>query len=178
MTGTQGRMITPEERQSITPEARATFVAVLQEVGAKELHHGDCVGADAATHQEAVALGLNVVIHPPTADIYRANCTGPPATITTLPPLAYITRNRKIVDAVDGLIVLPQGFEQEVRSGTWSTYRYARGIGRQGRTVPIPTLIIYPDGTRKLEGKQAYTLSTFLGRTPQTTPRRPSETWV
>ena len=138
-------------RHGVTPAARAAFDTALQEMGVEVLHHGDCVGADATAHIVALEQGLHIVVHPPTHDIHRAWCLGPPATTTTLPPLAYITRNRKIVDAVALLVVLPHGYEQEVRSGTWSTYRYARGIGKQGRKVPIATLIIYPNGSRKYE---------------------------
>jgi hypothetical protein len=140
-----------QARHGITPAARAAFNKALLEMGANTLHHGDCVGADATAHTVALEMGLRIVIHPPTYDIHRAFCLGPPTTTTHLPPLAYIARNRKIVDAVDLLVALPYGYEQEVRSGTWSTYRYARGIGRQGRKIPIPTLIIYPDGSQKYE---------------------------
>ncbi len=138
-------------RHGITPAARAAFATALQEMGAEVLHHGDCVGADATAHTVALEQHLRIVLHPPTHDIHRTWCLGPPATTTTLPPLAYIARNRKIVDAVGLLVALPYGYEQEIRSGTWSTYRYARGIGKQGRKVPIATLIIYPDGSRKHE---------------------------
>lgn len=52
------------------------------------------------------------------------------------PPLE---RNRTIVDECEVLVACPAGPEV-TRSGTWSTIRYARRIGR-------PVVIIYPDGS-------------------------------
>lgn len=102
---------------------------------ADELHHGDCVGVDAAVDNAAALLGIRRVIHPPMDPKARAFCQGE----VILPELPYLTRNRDIVNAVDGLLVIPHGPEQR-RSGTWMTCRYAR----QER---VPTLIIFPDGT-------------------------------
>lgn len=102
-----------------------------------ELHHGDCVGADAQTHAIARRLGgLWIVGHPPDVDVKRAFCDFDVA----LPPRPYIDRNHDIVDACDFLLATPRGYVEELRSGTWATIRYARKIGTALR-------IIYPNGT-------------------------------
>jgi hypothetical protein len=145
-------------QRGITPEARASLIMALQEVKAEEVHHGDCVGADASAHAEALKLGLRVVLHPPIQDAFRAFCAGHSRTVTILPPLAYTVRNRKIVDGTDGLIALPATKEEQLRSGTWSTYRYARGVNKSAgarANPPKPTLLIYPDGTREYSGHGA-----------------------
>ena len=44
-------------------------------------------------------------------------------------PKPYLDRNRDIVDACEVLLATPDGPER-LRSGTWSTVRYARKIGK------------------------------------------------
>ena len=64
----------------------------------------------------------------------RAWCTGD--AVTEAKP--YLARNRDIVDVTTALLATPQGPE-ELRSGTWSTVRYAR---RQTK----PLVIVWPNG--------------------------------
>ena len=107
-----------------------------------ELHHGACIGADAVAHQCALNAGLRIVVHPPTKrDRIAYPCIAihrPPHDVTVLDPLPYLERNRAIVDASTRLIALPECAEQ-IRSGTWSTVRYAISAG-------TPVTICYPDG--------------------------------
>lgn len=94
---------------------------------ASELHHGDCIGADEEAHGIALALGVDVVVHPPTDNRARAHCD----VGTVLAPLPYLKRNHAIVDACDLMLAAPDGPERQ-RSGTWATIRYAR---KQGKVV-------------------------------------------
>jgi hypothetical protein len=100
------------------------------------LHHGDCVGADAEAHEIARGLGLKIVGHPPMIETKRAFC---PCDYI-LPPQHYPVRNAVIADACDELLAAPGGMQEQLRSGTWATVRYAR---RHRRLVTI----IYPDGS-------------------------------
>lgn len=59
-------------------------------------------------------------------------------------PGPYLWRNHQIVDATSALIAAPFGFEEELRSGTWATVRYARKLGR-------PVRFFWPDGTTSLD---------------------------
>ncbi len=102
----------------------------------KELHHGDCIGADAEAHAIARKLNYIIIIHPPIEKKKRAFCQGDSSCI----PKYYIERNHEIVDSTDFLLVAPKNYEEERRSGTWTTYRYAR---RKRKMI----VIIYPDGT-------------------------------
>ena len=45
--------------------------------------------------------------------------------------MPYLERNKNIVNAVDFIIAAPDGPEK-VRSGTWSTVRYAKKVGTKG----------------------------------------------
>lgn len=86
------------------------------------LHHGDCVNADAIAHNMAVGLGWSVVKHPSTLSHKRAYTSGG-ETREAKPPLK---RNRDIVDETQILIAVPAQRKEVLRSGTWSTVRYAR----------------------------------------------------
>ena len=44
-------------------------------------------------------------------------------------PSTYLNRNKAMVDLADLVLVAPRRNEEEVRSGTWATARYARKIG-------------------------------------------------
>lgn len=89
-----------------------------------EFHHGDCIGADADAH-EIVRTTLPdaiIVIHPPSDSGKRAKCAGD----RLVPEKPYLERNHNIVDATDIMIFAPAGNKEELRSGTWSTFRYAK----------------------------------------------------
>jgi len=96
--------------------------------GATELHHGDCVGADVEADSIARELELDVVVHPPSDSRLRAFCARPGDVVWQ--PAPYLERNRDIVDSTDRLVAAPRSDEEELRSGTWATVRYARKVGR------------------------------------------------
>lgn len=101
--------------------------------GATELHHGDCIGGDEQAHQIARQMGLRIIIHPPKDPKKRAFCEGD----EIKEEKHYLARNRDIVDETDCLIGMPKGPEV-LRSGTWSTIRYARKKNKK-------TLITFPE---------------------------------
>lgn len=74
-----------------------------------QFHHGAAEGADREAAAFA-ATALKVVAHPAGDD-----------------PLA---RNRELVNICDVLIAAPRTDEEELRSGTWATIRYARAVGK------------------------------------------------
>ena len=55
-------------------------------------------------------------------------------------PRPYLSRNKDIVRETDMLIATPAEAEEQRRSGTWSTIRFARKLGK-------PVFVIWPDGT-------------------------------
>ena len=104
-----------------------------------EIHHGDCIGADAEFHdlclQSWPAASVRVVLHPPTVATKRAFKESPGQ--TDLDPLPYLQRNHAIVDSVDAMLGAPKGMSEELRSGTWATIRYSRKRG-------VPLRILWP----------------------------------
>jgi hypothetical protein len=109
--------------------------AVFRRLSLMYLHHGDCVGADADAHNIANAMGIKVIIHPPSNYIKRAFCAG---YSEMMPEKPYLDRNRIIVNINTNLVATPKGPEK-IRSGTWYTIRYARKLKRN-------IFIVWPDG--------------------------------
>lgn len=87
-----------------------------------EVHHGDCIGADAEFHDICNNLGFDITIHPPKNESKRAFKKGS----NSRPKKEYLERNHDIVDDSDIMLVCPKEKNEILRSGTWSTYRYAK----------------------------------------------------
>lgn len=103
-----------------------------------EFHHGDCIGADAEAHDIAEKY-LECVIHPPIISAKRAFKKANRICET----LNYLARNKAIVIACERMIATPKEFAEQVRSGTWSTIRYAKNSMKS-------TMIIFPDGSQQV----------------------------
>lgn len=101
-----------------------------------EVHHGDCIGADADMHQRATENYLRTVGHPPSDPKLRAFCEFD----ELWPEKPYLDRNKDIVDSCHVLLATPKESTEQQRGGTWSTIRYARKKKK-------PVLIVWPDGT-------------------------------
>lgn len=128
-------------REGMTPEQRIALRYLLLEHLPKEVHHGDCLGADSEFHNAAIALCCPViVIHPPSNNQLRAFCGGD----AVREPKPYLDRNRDIVDETDVLIAAPKEMEPPASlkgHGTWSTYFYAKDKAKKR------TYLVLPDGT-------------------------------
>jgi hypothetical protein len=132
-------------RNGMWPAQGDRLRELLQLIGAKALHHGDCVGADAAAHEIAKRLGLELHGHPSTHRL-RAHCTG---WTTVAPPLPPMERNAVIVASSQILIAAPDGPEQQ-RSGTWATVRMARQAGKTWYVIDPKGLITSGHGHNAL----------------------------
>src|SRR5688500_12413561 len=108
----------------MTEAQRGTLRALLSELRG-EFHHGDAVGADAEAHDIAAALGCAIVIHPPAEARQRAFKPGP----DIRPAKTYLIRNKNIVRETEMLIAAPAERIEQLRSGAWSTVRFARRLG-------------------------------------------------
>jgi hypothetical protein len=91
-----------------------------------EFHHGDCIGADAQSHDVARDLLYEIIVHPPVEASQRAFRLGN----LTREPLPYLDRNKAIVHETEVLIAAPGEDIEHLRSDTWSTVRFARKLGR------------------------------------------------
>jgi len=123
----------------MTKKQRDSVFEIFAAVPNSTLHHGDCVGADAQAHDIAIQFDFKIAIHPPENNAKRAFKTGPKTQVLILAPRPYLERNCDIVDSCEILVAAPQVSEEEMRSGTWATIRYARR--KQCRVV-----LIMPNG--------------------------------
>ncbi len=124
-------------QQKITEAQANVLLELLQKLNPTECHHGDCVGADTAFHIIAAYLDKVIIIHPPANEYKRAFNNSSKTVIKE--SKAYLVRNKDIVNETDLLIAIPSG-EEVLRSGTWSTVRYARKNKKR-------IYIIIPNGT-------------------------------
>ena len=122
-------------QRGMTELQRAALEALLADKATSEFHHGDCIGADAQAHDLAVAMLCEPVIHPPINESKRAFKSAK----RICPARRYLARNKEIVRESDLLIATPGEAIEQLRSGTWSTVRFARKLGK-------PVFVILPDG--------------------------------
>lgn len=113
---------------------------VLDVLAGTDLDHGDCIGSDASAHVLAQNKGYRIHLRPGAGPGWlRAFCRVVDGDICYAAK-PYLERNRDIVDASTVLIATPGEMTEQLRSGTWSTIRYARKRGRR-------VIIIFPDGS-------------------------------
>jgi hypothetical protein len=127
-------------RWGMTTGQKLAVAKIIIGLSITEVHHGDCVGADADMHGIALSRhGLRIVIHPPVKADLRAFCD-PGEGGNTRAPYGYLVRDRHIVDETDILIATSHAFVEE-KGGTFYTMNYAR--------LPNVNHIVYwvtPDG--------------------------------
>jgi len=131
--GFTGTKIGMTDKQQVTVERMLHWLNMMS--ADNEFHHGACIGSDYLAGIAAHDRGFKVVLHPPINKSCMAACYAD----ETRPARPYLVRNHDIVDETDILIATPKGFDEELRSGTWATIRYARKLNRQ-------IFIIWPDG--------------------------------
>lgn len=120
----------------VTPrqvEALRFLLWHLRTQGFEYFHFGDCIEADAIGADIAVECGYHLWAHPPINPYKRAFHFTHRAEI----PKDYPVRNRDIVDFGSLMIGIPDTDYEKLRSGTWSTLRYARKQGKP-RIVLLP----------------------------------------
>jgi hypothetical protein len=102
--------------------------------------HGSCMGADVEFHnlvREICGNAVFLAVYPSTASTRRA-VEGADFVDHPAPPLV---RNKRIVIAGDFLLVAPRTMNEEVRSGTWHAFRFAKGRN-------MPYKIFWPEPGR------------------------------
>jgi len=113
-------------RHGMTNVQKKEFEKIINSKEIEEFHHGMCIGSDEQAHQIIKNKNIKVIGHPPTYKKFIANCSCD----ITMKPFNYLHRNKNIVDDTDIIIATPD-VKEKVRSGTWSTVRYARKKGKR-----------------------------------------------
>jgi hypothetical protein len=131
-TGTQEGM-TKSQRQRMVRFLELTLIDHTIEFGL----HGDCEGADFQFDRDCFRQSIPVTVYPPENPNKRAFCEN---YHSIKEPKPYLDRNHDIVNDSNIMIACPKEFDEQLRSGTWATIRYAR---KQNK----PLIIFYPDGS-------------------------------
>lgn len=123
-------------RNGMSYSQEELFELLMLRLEPTELHHGDCVGADAEAHQifRDYYPDERIVIHPPTSEKHRAFCNQDKNTVMRKKQ-PYLQRDNEIVHQCDLLIGCPRSLQYAKRSGTWYTIRYAD-------SKDVPTIIL------------------------------------
>jgi hypothetical protein len=110
-------------REGATDEQTTFVEAVLRRLFQPDarFHFGDCVGQDFNAFVLADAIGYHTVAHPGDKNQHRAYAQANEVRAVT----SNQTRNMALVDESQIIVAVPR-FDEELRSGTWSTIRYAR----------------------------------------------------
>ena len=87
-------------------------------------------------------MNIKIIGHPPIDD-KELSAKAVELSSELVEKKEYLQRNKDVVDSSDTLVAFPRTYEEQLRSGTWSTIRYAR---KKNKTI----VIIYPNGTKKV----------------------------
>lgn len=100
-----------------------------------EFHHGCCKGSDlqAADMFRKWFPDSKIVQHPPVVKSWAVINEND----VILPSKPFLDRNFEIATRCDFLVAVPKEREEQLRSGTWATVRYARKLNK-------PVEILYP----------------------------------
>jgi len=112
-------------RKGLTPKQFTAFHIQMKHNDVTEIHHGDAHGCDQQIDYDTKHIfpDIKLIKHLPKKFTSKH----------------LLKRNKEIVDECDVLWAFPKLREEELRSGTWATIRYARKKKK-------PIIIIYPDG--------------------------------
>ena len=113
-------------RKGLNENQKNQIILLLNENNINEVHHGDCVGGDTDFHNLCQNKNIKIIIHPPNINTMRTFCKSS----YVLKPKPFLDRNKDIVNSCDILIACPENDKEILRSGTWSTMRYAKKINK------------------------------------------------
>ena len=111
-------------QKGMTSAQRIVFRGIIRTMNITGFNHGDCVGADEDAHSivRFEKSKIKIRIFPPVDEKKRAFCKGD----YYFQKCPYLIRNKLIVNHSHILIVCPKEEIEQLRSGTWSTVRYAK----------------------------------------------------
>lgn len=122
------------------PAQTAAAVKFIRGIKPYRVVHGGAPGFDMIAHgiAEATRTVREIEVHPATEARGHGIILG--AGVIVYPELPALERNKIIVKRIYGLLACPKTDDEDLRSGTWATVRYAREAG-------VPVYLIKQDGT-------------------------------
>lgn len=126
-------------RRGVSPAQREALPSVLATLPERVLH-GGAEGADTQFNDFIRHAGMfdeNIDVYPTRETIEFWRSYQPRSVIHE--PVQPLVRNRLMAHRCDRLLGCPASADEQLRSGTWATVRYARAARK-------PITIIAPDG--------------------------------
>lgn len=134
-TGSKDRITVPQKQRLLCE------LKTARDQGFLWMHNGDCVEGDFIAATLWKSLKRKVMLHPPLRDKYRAFFN---KADIVCEPRGYLERDSDMVECSERLYACPQTYDEQRRSGTWTTIRYARKLR-------LEIVIVFPDGTIRVE---------------------------
>jgi len=139
---------------------RKRLAAIKAEHGDVVFHYGQAVGADEEAALLAHEMGFWVVSHP--SNLPNQTSVHTDLISEARAPKAPLVRNHDIVDESSLMFATPRTLNEELRSGTWATIRYANRTGVTVEQIlpvgdrpqlygPIPSVDIIGEAADKLD---------------------------
>lgn len=141
-------------QEGMTLFQRKKLAETLVQLKCTELIHGDCLGSDSIANQVGLEVGIKFFhLYPSTLTPKRAFCF--PERVYSVwcesdkyegvnykieRPAKPLERNKLIVEASNLLIATPKEFKHTLRSGTWSTIRWAWKYKDKKEVIIIPPI--------------------------------------
>jgi len=137
--------------EEVRTEQQKTLEKIIKKIARKkevEYHNGMCINSDEICF-DLVARYIphaDIVMHPPInkSKVFDLEDKTYVNRVIFRKDLDYLKRNMQIVAESNFLVATPKSVAEELRSGSWSTIRYAR-IAR------IPIIIVWPNGSIRKE---------------------------
>lgn len=114
-------------RKGMNWTQRSVIFKLLQSLSPGKAVHGMCKGADMQFDDLCVLAKIPVEAYPPNLPRYQgkpSRCCN--RRLKVHPPSPPLKRNKVIVQLSDLMIATPHTKQEELRSGTWVTIRYAK----------------------------------------------------
>lgn len=123
-------------REGMTPRQKKALIKILKYLPIEEFYHGGCKGVDVQARDILLKnrKEVKLICIPGDADQETSNKQYDQQVDSVTP---YLQRNKIMVQAADMLIAIPSSLEEQQRSGTWHTIRFARSI-------KCPSIILDP----------------------------------
>jgi hypothetical protein len=111
-------------------ELIGAFANVIAEGYQTIFVHGGCDGADIKTRDITLSMNHSICVECFPGDESQHKKNSLCISQVVHPIMPYLWRNKKMVNMGGLLVAAPLSMNEENRSGTWSTIRYARKINK------------------------------------------------
>lgn len=127
-------------RKGMTARQHSIVKQIMEQFSPDLVTHGACIGADAEFHELALYFGVPVIeVWPANLPKLRAKLLEPGlmdrSIVIMKEPQPPLDRNWDIVREADLVVACPDSVQEVLRSGTWTTVRYAEQLNKTIKVI-------------------------------------------